>query len=292
MRIVSLLPSATEMIYVLGLRNRLVGVTHECDFPTSVESLPKVTRSLIPADASSLEIDTIVRQRVDGKLPLYQLDLPMLHELQPDLIVTQALCDVCAVDEEEVLRAAESMPRRPRVISLQPTTLTGTFEAIREIAEATGNPTGAAAAIDSLTRRVERVAVRTRDIAYRPSVVFLEWLDPFFCAGHWNPELVDLAGGRELIGRAGQKSRRISQEELAAADPDLIFVACCGFGIHRTGQDVARLDSTAAWQSLRAVRNGKVHIADGSALFNRPGPRLVDSLELLSAAIFETRMDR
>ncbi len=285
MRIVSLLPSATEMVCLLGLQDQLVGVTHECDFPAGVSSIAKVTRTLIPADASSAAIDVMVRERVVGRRPLYELDVAMLAALGPDLVVTQALCDVCAVDEREVRAAACAMPGRPRVLNLEPVSLEGVFEAIGEVARAAGVVEAGVAVVDGLRRRVREVTARAAGIVHRPSVVFLEWLDPLFCAGHWNPELVRLAGGEERIGVAGERSRRISFEEVAEADPDVIFIACCGLTIERALVDLRALRGREEWEGLRAVREGRVFVADGSAYFNRPGPRLVESLEMVHNCI-------
>jgi iron complex transport system substrate-binding protein len=286
MRIVSLLPSATEIICALGLRNQLVGVTHECDFPASVVGLPRVTSTMIPHDATSGEIDALVRQRANGRLPLYQLDAEKLSALRPDLIVTQALCDVCAVDEEEVQHAASEMSWRPRVINLQPTSLTSVFDGMREVADAARVSDYGTTVIAQLNTRVELIQNRSEKISERPSVVFFEWIDPLFCSGHWNPELIEIAGAIELIGRSGEKSRRIEFEELRNADPDVIFIACCGFSVERTRADVLRV--LPQWQQFKAVRHDRIYIADGSAYFNRPGPRLVDSLEILAHALHPT----
>jgi iron complex transport system substrate-binding protein len=284
MRIVSLLPSATEMICALGLRNQLVGVTHECDFPESVIGLPKVTRTLIPAGAASAEIDRLVRERAKGKLPLYQLDIPTLEALRPDLIVTQALCDVCAVDETEVREAARAMAWGPRVVNLEPMTLQDVFDGMRGLAVAADVGDEGHAIVQQLENRVEKIAHQTHRLPH-PSVVFLEWLDPLFCAGHWNPQIVKLAGRRELIGQSAHRSRQIDWAELQAADPDLLFIACCGFTAERAREDLHILTKNLGWNRLKAVRTGRIHLADGSAYFNRPGPRLVDSLEILAAAL-------
>jgi len=285
MRIVSLLPSATEIICSLGLREQLVGVTHECDFPESVTALPKETRTCIPANATSSEIDAMVSERAKSRLPLYELDAEKLATLNPDLIVTQALCDVCAVDESQVQAAARVLPGKPQIVNLEPTSLQGVFDAMRTVAIAAQIPDEGKQIIDALRQRVAAIVGRYAQTNDGRTVAFLEWLDPFFCGGHWNPELVHLAGGRELIGQSGARSRRIDWSELQQADPEIIFIACCGFSIERTQSDLARLAKNPQWNALRAVRNGRVHIADGNAYFNRPGPRLVDSLEILADAI-------
>jgi iron complex transport system substrate-binding protein len=283
MRIVSLLPSATEIICALGLEDQLVGVTHECDFPASVQGLPKVTRTLIPTEASSREIDGLVRERMKTGNALYTLDLPMLQELQPDLIVIQALCDVCAVAEEEVQSAACSLPGSPRVINLEPQTLAEVLASIRQVAAAAGiDQQFAESVIGELTGRVEAVVARTRQLEWRPRVALLEWLDPPFSCGHWSPELVRLAGGVEGIGREGQPSRTLEWGEVLAWQPEVVLAACCGFGVERTLHDTTSLWAVDGWQDVPAVRSGRVFVVDGSHYFSRPGPRLVDSLEILA----------
>jgi iron complex transport system substrate-binding protein len=285
MRIVSLLPSATEIVCLLGLRDRLVGVTHECDFPVSVVELPKVTHTFIPADAGSAQIDALVRQRAAGGRPLYQLDLPTLEALRPDLIVTQALCDVCAVDESEVRQAAWAMPWGPQVVNLAPMSLEDVFQSMHVVARAAGVADEGEAVIDGLRARVQAIAGRSRQIDHHPSVVFLEWIDPLCCGGHWNPQLVELAGGCEMIGKPNSPSRRIDWEQLRAADPQVLFIACCGFGIQRAMIDLPALRANPGWEQSRAVKGGRVYLTDGSSYFNRPGPRLVESLEILAHAI-------
>ena len=285
MRIVSLLPSATEIVSILGLDDQLVGVTHECDFPPCVRDLPKVTRSLIPAGAASGEIDRIVREQLQTSGALYTLDVPTLQSLAPDLIVTQALCNVCAVAEDEVRAAAASLPKTPDIVTLEPQTLDEVFDSIYQVAEAAGATDRFEEVISGLEMRVERVASRTARLSTRPRVAVLEWLDPPFSSGHWNPELVRLAGGIESLGVEGTQSRTLTWDEVLAAQPDVVFIACCGFEVARTMQDVARLYDTPQWRELPAVRNGRVHVADGSQYFNRPGPRLVDSLEILAHAL-------
>ena len=279
MRIVSLLPSATEILCQLGLERQLVAVTHECDFPPSVKELPKITRTLIPTDASSSEIDRMVKSQVSERQALYTLDQALLAELHPDLIVTQALCDVCAVAEEEVQAAACALGKVPSVINLEPQTLDELLSSILDVARVTGMVMAGERVVESLRGRVEAVALSAKA---SPSVILLEWLDPPFACGHWMPELVRLAGGRELLGREGERSVQIDWEDVAAADPDVLLIACCGFDISRTLRDLADAERSPLWRSLRAVRRGQVFVCDGSQYFSRPGPRLVDSLELLS----------
>lgn len=285
MRIVSLLPSATEIICQLGLAENLVGVTHECDYPPAVCGLPKVTRSLISADVSSRVIDSFVRERLKTERALYTLDMPTLERLRPDLIVTQALCDVCAVAEAEVRAAACALPGTPRVINLEPTCLNDVFDCLRLIGEAAGCESRAEDEIAGMQARVAAVEARTRSIASRPRVVLLEWIDPPFSSGHWSPELVRLAGGEEALGAAGGRSRTLDWQQVVATAPEVLLIACCGFGIERTLADLPILRGYPGWSDLPCVRSGRVYLVDGSAYFNRPGPRLVDSLEILAHAL-------
>lgn len=282
MRIVSLLPSATEIVCILGLEGQLVGVTHECDYPPFVRHLPKVTRTLIPLEASSGEIDRLVRQRLQTDRALYSLDLPVLQGLRPDLMVTQALCDVCAVAEDEVRAAACMLPGSPRVINLEPQTLSEVFASIRQVATAAGMDRTAEEVVTRLTDRVAAVVRRTAGLQRRPRVALLEWLDPPFSCGHWSPELVRLAGGVEGLGQEGQPSRTLGWDEVLAWQPEIVFIACCGFSVERTVRDLPLLQSAPGWQDVPAVRSGRVYVTDGSHYFSRPGPRLVDSLEILA----------
>ncbi|MCD0458187.1 cobalamin-binding protein [Roseiconus lacunae] len=282
MRIVSLLPSATEIVCELGLGDQLVGVTHECDFPTFAGKLPKVTKTLIPHDASSAEIDTLVREQLKTRNALYTLDMPTLQQLRPDLIVTQALCDVCAVAEAEVSAAACSLPGRPQVVNLEPTCLEDVFECHRRVGQAAGVLDQAIRVVSHLRDRVDRVVQRSEEIQEHPRVVLLEWIDPPFSSGHWSPELVRLAGGTELIGSEGQHSKTITWQEIVDADPEVMVIACCGFDIRRTQQDLPILAAYSGYNELNCVRSGRVYVVDGNAYFNRPGPRLVDSLEILA----------
>lgn len=285
MRIVSLLPSATEIVCQLGLGDQLVGVTHECDWPAEVRRLPKVTRSFIPPDAASREIDGLVRERMQTERALYSLDLPMLAELQPELIITQALCDVCAVAEGEVQRAVATLPGRPRVVNLEPTCLKDVFECLRQVGAAAGCIGRAEEENAALKSRVAAVVERTQRIADRPRVVVLEWIDPPFSSGHWSPELVELAGGQETIGVAGQRSRTLDWQQIVAARPEVLLIACCGFDVARTLDDLPILRGYPGWIELPCVVCERVYVVDGSAHFSRPGPRLVDSLEILAHAL-------
>ncbi|WP_373651608.1 cobalamin-binding protein [Schlesneria sp. DSM 10557] len=288
MRIVSLLPSATEIICSMGLGDQLVGVTHECDYPFPVRSLPKVTRTLIPTDASSREIDDLVRERLRTEKALYTLDLPVLSRLKPDLIVTQALCDVCAVAESEVNAAICTLPGRPQVVNLEPTTLSEVFECLDLVGRAAGATKQAADAIEQLQARVSAVRERAEQATDRPRVLLLEWIDPPFSSGHWSPELVRIAGGAEVLGQEGKPSRTIGWDEIVAARPEVVVIACCGFDVERTCQDLPILARNQDFMNLPAVRDGRIYLMDGNAYFSRPGPRLVESLEILAHALHPT----
>jgi len=283
MRIVSLLPSATEMICALGLEGSLVGTSHECDYPPSVAGLPAVTETFVDHHASSAEIDRQVRLELDRRQALYSLRQDVLRELRPDLIVTQSLCDVCAVAENEVSSAAAALDSVPSVFNMQPFDLADVLEAVRALANAADTAAAGAALHRELVQRIEAVRSRSSGIpaGKRPRVAFLEWLDPPFNAGHWTPELIEIAGGTALLGQPGLASHTITWDEIARAEPERIIVGCCGFDQRRSLRELELFDRTQ-WLGLRCVRDGEVYVVDGNAYFNRPGPRLIDSLELLA----------
>ncbi|MEX2316195.1 MAG: cobalamin-binding protein [Pirellulales bacterium] len=283
-RIVSLFPAATELVCQLGLDRQLVGVSHECDWPESVRALPKVTTSCVPPAATSREIDGLVRQQLQSSSSLYALDRPLLDELRPDLIVSQSLCGVCAVAESDVRAAASTLPTQPLIVNLSPTHLSDVYDSLRQIGAAAGCVERAESEIADLQVRVDAVGERSAriDLIARPRVVLLEWIDPPFTSGHWTPELVRLAGGREMIGAEGQRSRSVPWNEVIAAQPDVLIIACCGFDIARTLDDLPILRGYPGWNELPCVTSKRVYVFDGSAYFNRPGPRLVDALEILA----------
>jgi iron complex transport system substrate-binding protein len=281
-RIASLLPGATEIVLALGLEDALVAVSHSCDFPGRVSRLPRVTRTCIPVDAPSREIDRIVRAALARGESLYQVDAARLDALAPDLIVTQGLCEVCAVGPGEVQRAIPALRSSPAVLSLEPRTLEEMFGAIMLVGEATGYCDRAEWVVAGLRRRVDAVRARHPAGARRPRVAFLEWIDPPIAGGHWNPELVALAGGEDGLGRPGMPSRSISWDELLAWEPEVLVAACCGYSADRTRRELAWLHAQPGAARLPCVRNGRVHVADGVTLFSRPGPSLVESLERLA----------
>lgn len=286
MRIISLLPAATEIVAALGQLDQLVGVSHECDYPAGVDRRPRVTRCEIHgAGLSSAEIDRWVSETLAATGTLYQLVEPLLRELQPDIILTQRLCDVCAVDYGSVATLAATLPGPPQVVNLEPSCLADIFENIRTVAAALEVPKRGEAVVAELSARVEAVRSRLKDRTSRPTCFLMEWIDPPFCGGHWGPELVELAGGHNSLGRRGEDSVRVAWESIVAAQPEVMLIACCGYSTERTLADLPLLRQQAGWAELPAVRNGRVHVADGSAYFSRPGPRVIDSLEILAEVI-------
>jgi iron complex transport system substrate-binding protein len=276
MRIVSLVPSATEMLFALGVGDEVTAVTHECDHPPAVLDLPKVTRDVIGPGLPPDEVDRAVRELTEQGRSIYELDEEALRRLQPDLIVTQALCAVCAVSYDDVRAVAERIPSRPRVISLDPNTIGEALGDVRTLAEATGRRDEGVALVHDASMRIDRVRLAVR-AARRPRVAALEWLDPPFVAGHWTPQLIDYAGGEDVLGLAGEPSEVTSWELVAAAQPDVVVVMPCGYDAPRAREEAetyrVRLDSLGA---------GQVVAVEAAAYFSRPGPRLVDGLELLA----------
>jgi len=284
MRIVSLLPSATDIVCALGLETFLVGVSHSCDAPAAAR-LPRLTTSRVPMNSDSRAIDSAVRESTARGVSLYQIDSRRLRALAPDLVLTQDLCDVCAVGEAEVTNALEAACLAPTLLTLGPKTLQQAWEAILVIGRTTGRSEQADALVSALERRVAAVAAVTGRVPHRPRVAFLEWIDPPIAGGHWNPELIKLAGGQDALGTPGTPSRTVSWSEVAESEPDLLCVACCGFTTERAGADLDLLRENPAMRDLPCIRDGRVAVFDGIGLFSRPGPRLAESLELLAAAI-------
>jgi iron complex transport system substrate-binding protein len=283
MRIVSLLPSLTELICALGRRDELVGVTHECDYPPGVESLPHLTRGRIPAAATSAEIDALVAAQQGS---LYELDEALLARLEPDLILTQEQCDVCAVNEATVRRAAAKLPGAPHVESINPLDLGGVFDVFRRVGTLLDAEDAASALITGFQTTTDEIARRMASSKIPPRrVLLLEWLDPPYCSGHWNPEIVERAGGTEVIGKAGERSRRLAWESIAAGEPSMVLVSLCGFALDRTEREIESFRDRPEWRSVVNDRKVEVVLADGSAFFSRPGPRLETSLRIAAAAI-------
>jgi iron complex transport system substrate-binding protein len=282
-RIVSLLPAATEIVGALGLMDSLVGVSHECDHPAEALAIPQVTHCEIHGGAlPSGRIDRWVTDTLAATGTLYTMDEPLLRRLRPDLILTQRLCDVCAVGYDSVSAFALTLPGPPRVVNLEPATLSDIFQDIRHVAEAAGVPERAQRVVASLQARVDAVRARAGQTRRRPRCIVLEWIDPPFASGHWNPELVEISGGLEPLGAKGRPSRRVTWDDVRGADPEVVIVACCGFDLDRTRQDLPILRRQAGWADLAAVRDGRVYAVDGSQYFARPGPRVVDTLEIVA----------
>jgi len=286
MRIVSLVPSATEMLFALGLGSDLVAVTHECDYPAGAQDLPKITRDVLPPGLSAAEIDAAVRERTLSGQSIYELDGTLLRRLEPDLIVTQSLCSVCAVSAQDVRAIAQDIPTHPRVISLDPHTLGEVLGDVRTLAQATGAKDEAVELINEASARIDRVRLAVRGTR-RPRVAALEWLDPPFAAGHWTPQLIDFAGGDDVLGFAGENSEERSWDELGAAEPDIVVVMPCGYDA-----EIAHREAEMHRDELASIGAGQVVAVDATAYFSRPGPRIIDGLELLAHIIhpelFET----
>ena len=285
MKIVSLLPSATELVCGLGLRDRLVGGSHECDYPPSVVGLPILTSSRIPEGLDSGEIDRLVTDQLQNDEALYDLLMQPLTELEPDLIVTQALCDVCAVSGNDVARAIGSLPGDPRVVNLEPICLNDVLDTVDLLAEAAGCVDQGQNYRAELQGRIDRVAARSETLQHRPRVALLDWLDPLFDGGHWSPEIIALAGGEPCFGAKQEPSQRRDWDQLIEANPDVIFIALCGFNIERSMQDVDQFLNCEGFAALQAKSHTKIFLVDGNAYFSRPGPRLVDALEIMANAL-------
>jgi len=284
MRIVSLVPHATELLFALGLGEEVVGVTHECDYPDEARDRPQVTRDVLAPGLSPGAIDAAVRARTAAGESIYELDDEIVRELEPDLIVTQALCHVCAVSVDEVRALALTLPGPPRVIALDPTTYGETVGDVRTIAQATDAKDAALDLIARTARRADVVRLAVRG-APRPRVAALEWLDPVFVAGHWTPQLIEMAGGEDVLGFAGESSREATWEEVAAAQPEVVIVMPCGYDAAR-----ALVEADDFAERLRALGADQVVAVNASAYFSRPGPRLIDGLELLAHILHPDRV--
>ena len=287
MRIVSLLPSATELICGLGLRQQLVGVSHECDYPNSVIGLPVLTSSRIPQGLDSGSIDHLVTEQLKSDQALYDLNIDVLTSVRPDLIVTQALCDVCAVSGNDVARAVAGLPNNPDVINLEPNCLTDVLDTVELLAEAADCVKQGQIYLRELRYRISQVNNKSSviNLSDKPRVALLDWLDPIFDGGHWSPEIIELAGGIACFGNKKEPSQRRSWNDLIQARPDIIFIALCGFNVERSMQDVEDFFSSQEFSVLRDQVGSKIFLVDGNAYFSRPGPRLVDALEIMANAL-------
>ena len=287
-RIVSLLPSATEIVCALGYEDQLVGRSHECDYPSSVGRLPALTSPKFDPEGTSLEIDERVRKILVDALAVYRVDADKLRDLAPDTIVTQSQCDVCAVSMRDVEQAvAQWIGGAPKIVSLAPYRLADIITDIESVAAALGGPENGVELTRRMYEKIAGIEARAGLAKDRPGVACIEWINPLMAAGNWMPELVAMAGGRNLFGAAGEHSPWMKFEELAARaqEIDVILVMPCGFAMERTVEELPVLTNHPLWQGLKAVSDGRVYMADGNQFFNRPGPRIVESLEILAEII-------
>jgi iron complex transport system substrate-binding protein len=285
-RIVSLLPAATEIAAALGLMEQVVGVSHECDFPAQANERLRVTHCPVhDAGFTSRQVDEWVRNALQKNGTIYTIDESLLRKLRPDVILTQKLCDVCAVGYGTVARLAETLPGPPEVVNLEPSSLSDIFDDIRHVAKVCDVSGRADKLIASLSDRVEVVRTKATTAGSRPNCFLMEWVDPPFCSGHWGPELVQIAGGCDPFGRKYKPSVQISWQEVLDARPEIIVLALCGYDINRAQHDYEILRRFPSFESLPAARSGEIHVVDASAYFARPGPRIVDSLEILAGIL-------
>ncbi len=282
-RIVTLLPSATEIVCALGFEDQLAGRSHECDFPDSVLRLPALTEPKFNPEGTSAEIDERVKTIVGDALSVYRVDAARLRELRPNVIVTQSQCEVCAVSEREVEAAvAQWLGARPKIVSLAPFGLDDIFTDMQRVADALDAQARGMELVERIRARLTRIADKAASASQQPRVAMIEWIDPLMAAGNWIPTLVEMAGGLNLFGVAGRHSPWMKFDELAAKDPDVILISPCGFSMDRAAQDLPALTNRAQWDGLKAVRARRVFMADGNQYFNRPGPRIAESLEILA----------
>lgn len=285
-RIVSFLPSATEMVCALGLEDQLVGITHECDYPSNIINKPVVVRNVLPVETmSQSEIDAAVSERLRTGQSLYQIDEELLRKLAPDLILTQDLCQVCAPSGNEVSQVLKALPSRPDILWMTPKSIDEIFDNIRDLGEATDRSAQAGELIETGRRKLEEIEAATRNLSHRPRVFCMEWIDPVYCSGHWVPEMVRIAGGRDELGKEGSDSVRISWEDVQSWAPEVLIVMPCGFNLEKTIEQSAQVVNHRGWFDLPAVRNHKVYAVDANSYFARPGPRVAEGTELLAHLI-------
>lgn len=285
MRICSLLPSATEIVFALGMGDSLVGITHECDYPAEASRIPQVTRSNIPAGLSSQEIDRTVSSNLTTEGTLYELDQPLLEELAPDLILTQRLCDVCAVAFDKVQEVAGSLSSKPRVVNLEPHSLEDILENINLVGSLMGAQERAERLVADYRKRIAAVQEKTEALGSRPRVFCMEWVSPPYCGGHWMKKLVEIAGGRDELANPERPSFRIEWNKIAAFAPEIMVLTCCGFKLAKVQEEAKLLAQFDGFDKVPAVRNNRVYATNGSDYFSRPGPRIIESLEILAHLI-------
>ena len=282
-RILSLIASSTEIVCALGFEGQLVGRSHECDFPTSVQSLPFCTEPKFNVDGTSAEIDQRVKSILQEALSVYRIDEIKLKELKPDIIITQSQCEVCAVSMSDVNKAVSGLiGSKPQIVSLEPNQLTDVWNDINLVSEALKVPNEGKKLVRELKQRIKNIEDEARKIVKKPTVACIEWIDPLMAAGNWMPELVELGGGINLFGESGKHSPWMNWDNLKESDPDIILILPCGYNIERTNSEMTPLIEKPDWFQLKAVKNRQVYITDGNQYFNRPAPRLVESLEIIA----------
>lgn len=286
-RVASMLASGTEIVVGLGLEDALIAISHECDFPESVLDRPRITRTTIDISATSGQIDDAVQEHMRSGAPLYEIDANALASLRPDVIVTQAQCDVCAINLSDVKQVAAASPQlaRTKVVPLNPTSLSGIFDDIRAVGAAVAADDAAERFVRKLEERVERVQEKAASATHRPRTVVIEWIEPLMVAANWMPDLLDIAGANAPLTESGKRSGYTNWDDVRALDPEVIVVSPCGFDLERTLSEIDVLKGLQGWHDVTAVKSGRVFAADGNALFNRSGPRIVDSLELLAQIV-------
>ena len=286
MRIVSLLPSATEILFALGFDREVVGVSHECDFPPNARTRTVVIHSRMPHDASPAEIDALVREYVHRGESLYAVDAEVLETLAPDLIVTQDLCHVCAASPDDLATALTRFDRRPEVLCLNPQDLGDVWRDILWVGEETGHGPQAEALLKQIGARLGALEQKLDVSAERPRVAFLEWLQPFYVGGHWVPEMIHRAGGEDVFGRARTPSFRITLEDVIDAAPEILLIAPCGYGAEQARDEYRSMSFPENWNAIPAVRNGRVYALEANSYFSRPGPRLITGIEALAKLFY------
>ena len=285
MRIVSLLPSATEILFALGLEREVLGVSHECDYPPQARSKRVVIHSRIPQGTPPAEIDRLVRDFVSRGESVYAVDAQALEELKPDLIITQDLCHVCAASPDDLATALGRFANRPEVLCLNPQDLGDVWRDILWVGEETRRGRAAENLLEQIGRRLARISEVVAQTSERPRVAFLEWLQPFYVGGHWVPEMIELAGGHDVLGRAHTPSFRVTPEDIIAAEPDVILISPCGYSAESGRDEYRAMTRSEAWNALPAVRHGRVYALEANSYFSRPGPRLVMGIEALAQAL-------
>ena len=291
-RILSLIPSSTEIVCALGFENQLIGRSHECDFPSSVQKLSSCTAPKFKVEGTSAEIDQRVKSILKNALSVYQIDEKKLQQMQPDIIITQAQCEVCAVSLKDVENAVcEWVESRPQIVSLEPNQLSDIWKDFINISEALGVKEQGHELVSLLKQRMNKIAQKTINFPQKPTVVCIEWIEPLMSAGNWMPELIEMGGGINLFGVAGEQSPWMTWEQLLEANPDVILVMPCGFNLARSKTEMSSLSHKLEWSQLNAVQNQQVYLTDGNQYFNRPGPRLVESLEIIAEILHPAHFD-